>query len=225
MKFDILTIFPSAFDSYFNESIIKRAKEKKIIKIKIHNIRENTKDKHKTVDDTPYGGGPGMLMKIEPIYKTLKKIKLSKKSKIILFTPTGKPLNQKMVNNFSKLDQIVMVCGHYEGIDSRIDNFIDEKVSIGNYVLTNGNIPAMIIVDSITRLLPGVLHNEESFKQDTFYNDNDLEYPQYTKPDVFKYRKNNKTISLSVPKVLLSGDHKKIDEWRKKHTTSIKNSD
>jgi tRNA (guanine37-N1)-methyltransferase len=222
MKFDILTIFPAAFDSYFNESIIKRAKEKKKIKINIHNIRDNTTDKHKTVDDTPYGGGPGMLMKIEPIYKTLKKIRKSKKSKIILFTPTGKQLDQKMVNSFAKLDQLVMICGHYEGIDSRIDKFIDEKVSIGNYVLTNGNIPAMIMVDSITRLLPGVLHNEESFKQDTFYDDNDLEYPQYTKPEVFKYRKDNKVVSLKVPSVLVSGNHKLIEEWRKKHTKAIK---
>ena len=217
MKFDILTIFPDIFDSYFNESIIKRAKKEKIIKINIHNIRENTTDKHKTVDDTPYGGGPGMLMKIEPIYKTLKKIKKSKKSKVILFTPTGKTYNQQIAKDLSKLDQIIMINGHYEGIDSRIDEFIDEKISIGDYVLTNGNLPAMILVDSISRLLPGVLGNEESFKQDSFYEDDQSEYPQYTKPEIFKYKKNNKTIELKVPDVLISGNHKLISKWKEEN--------
>ncbi len=217
MKFDILTIFPDIFDSYFNESIIKRAKKEKIIKINIHNIRENTTDKHKTVDDTPYGGGPGMLMKIEPIYKTLKKIKKSKKSKVILFTPTGKTYNQQIAKDLSKLDQIIMINGHYEGIDSRIDEFIDEKISIGDYVLTNGNLPAMILVDSISRLLPGVLGNEESFKQDSFYEDDQSEYPQYTKPEIFKYKKNNKTIELKVPNILISGNHKLISKWKEEN--------
>jgi len=217
MKFDILTIFPSIFDSYFNESIIKRAQKEKIIKIKIHNIRDNTTDSHRTVDDTPYGGGPGMLMKIEPIYKTLKKIKLSKNSKIILFTPTGKKYNQKIAKELSKLDQIIMINGHYEGIDSRIDEFIDEKISIGDYVLTNGNLPAMILVDSITRLLPGALGNEESFKQDSFYEDDQTEYPQYTKPEIFKYKKNKKTIELKVPEILKSGNHKLIAKWKEEN--------
>lgn len=222
MKFEILTIFPKIFDSYFNESIIKRAQKDKIIKIKIHNIRENTTDKHKTVDDKPYGGSPGMLMKIEPIYKTLKKIKLSKKNKIILFTPTGKKFNQKIAKEYLKLDQIIMINGHYEGIDSRIDEFIDEKISIGDFVLTNGNLPAMILVDSITRLLPGVLGNEESFKQDSFYEDNTTEYPQYTKPEIFKYRENKKTIELKVPKILTSGNHKLIKDWQEKNKKRVK---
>jgi len=217
MKFDILTIFPSIFDSYFNESIIKRAQKEKIIKIKIHNIRDNTTDSHRTVDDTPYGGGPGMLMKIEPIYKTLKKIKLSKNSKIILFTPTGKKYNQKIAKELSKLDQIIMINGHYEGIDSRIDEFVDEKISIGDYVLTNGNLPAMILVDSITRLLPGALGNEESFKQDSFYEDDQTEYPQYTKPEIFKYKKNKKTVELKVPEILKSGNHKLIAKWKEEN--------
>lgn len=214
MKFEILTIFPSIFDSYFNESIIKRAQKEKIIKINIHNIRDNATDKHKTVDDTPYGGGPGMLMKIEPIYKTLKKIKPSKNSKIILFTPTGKKYDQKIAKEFSKLDQIIMINGHYEGIDSRIDAFIDEKISIGDYVLTNGNLPAMILIDSITRLLPGVLGNEESFKQDSFYEDDQTEYPQYTKPEIFKFKKDKKTIELKVPEILTSGNHQLIAKWK-----------
>ncbi len=222
MKFEILTIFPKIFDSYFNESIIKRAQKDKIIKIKIHNIRENTTDKHKTVDDKPYGGSPGMLMKIEPIYKTLKKIKLSKKNKIILFTPTGKKFNQKIAKEYLKLDQIIMINGHYEGIDSRIDEFIDEKISIGDFVLTNGNLPAMILVDSITRLLPGVLGNEESFKQDSFYEDNTTEYPQYTKPEIFKYRENKKIIELKVPKILTSGNHKLIKDWQEKNKKRVK---
>lgn len=158
-----------------------------------------------------------MLMKIEPIYKTLKKIKKSKKSKVILFTPTGKTYNQQIAKDLSKLDQIIMINGHYEGIDSRIDEFIDEKISIGDYVLTNGNLPAMILVDSISRLLPGVLGNEESFKQDSFYEDDQSEYPQYTKPEIFKYKKNNKTIELKVPDVLISGNHKLISKWKEEN--------
>lgn len=209
MQFDILTIFPNAFESYFSESIIKRALDKKFITINIHDIREFGEGKWKQVDDTPFGGGPGMLMMVEPVYKTLKKIKRKKKSKVILFSPSGEKFDQKMAKDFSSsLDQIIMICGHYEGIDSRIREFIDMEVSIGDYVLTNGNIPAMVLVDAVTRIIPGVLGNEASFKEDAFYYDFSQEYPQYTKPRKFK--------GLEVPSVLLSGDHGKIEEWKKK---------
>lgn len=208
MQFDILTIFPDIFNSYFSESIIKRALEKNLIDVKIHDIRDFGEGKWKQVDDTPYGGGPGMLMMIEPIYKALKSIKKKKNSKIILFSPSSQKFDQKMVKDFSSLDQIIMICGHYEGIDSRIKEFIDMEISIGDFVLTNGNIPAMILVDSVTRLIPGVLGNENSYIEDAFYSDFDKEYPQYTKPRKFK--------GLEVPSVLLSGDHAKIEEWKKK---------
>ncbi len=209
MQFDILTIFPNAFESYFSESIIKRALDKKLININIYDIREFGEGKWKQVDDTPFGGGPGMLMMIEPIYKTLKKIKRKKKSKVVLFSPSGKKFDQNMAKDFSSsLDQIIMICGHYEGVDSRISEFIDLEVSIGDYVLTNGNIPAMVLVDAVTRIIPGVLGNEDSFYEDSFYSDFSKEYPQYTKPRKFK--------GLEVPPVLLSGDHGKIEEWKKK---------
>jgi len=217
MKFDILTLFPNSF-SYFDDSIIKRAKEKKIIDINIINIRDFSSDKHKSVDDTPYGGGVGMLMKFEPIYDALKEIKKSKKTEVILFSPTGKKFDQKMAKKLLKLDHIIMISGHYEGVDARVEKIIDEKISIGDYVLTNGNLPAMILVDSISRLIPGVLGNLESFKLDSFYDDNTLEYPQYTKPEIVEI--NGK--KYKVPKVLVSGDHGKIDKWRKEKTEKLK---
>ena len=210
MKFNILTIFPDSF-SYLNESILKRAKDKKIIDIDIINIRDFAKDKHKTVDDTPYGGGPGMLMKFEPIYNALKSIKRLKKSKIVLFSPTGKVFDQKMAKKYAKLDQIIMISGHYEGIDKRVEKIIDEKISIGNYVLTNGNLPTMVVIDTVSRLLSGVLGNENSFKEDSFFNDeNKLEYDQYTKPEVVEIDGKK----YKVPKILLSGNHEKIKKWR-----------
>ncbi len=208
MQFDILTIFPNAFDSYFSESIIKRALEKKLININIHDIREFGEGKWKKVDDTPYGGGPGMLMNVEPIYKTLKKIKKKKKSKVVLFSPSGQKFDQNITKEFVELDQIIMICGHYEGVDARVKKFIDCEISIGDYVLTSGNIPAMVVVDSCSRLIPGVLGNEQSFKQDSLYKDFQEEYPQYTKPRKFK--------GMEVPSVLLSGDHGKIDAWKKR---------
>ena len=211
MKFDILTIFPNSF-SYFDESIIKKAKDKEIISINLLNIRDFTKDKHRTVDDTPYGGGPGMLMKFEPIYEALKSLKRLKKCKVILFSPTGKTFDQKMAKKYSKLDQLIMISGHYEGIDKRVEKLIDEKISIGDYVLTNGNIPSMIVVDCVSRLLPNVLGNENSFKEDSFYNEKELEFDQYTKPEIIEI--NGK--KCKVPKVLLSGNHEEIRKWREK---------
>ncbi|MFA5050737.1 MAG: tRNA (guanosine(37)-N1)-methyltransferase TrmD [Patescibacteria group bacterium] len=221
MKFDILTIFPDIFENYFNASIIKRAQEKKIIKIKVHNFRSFTADKHKKVDDKPYGGGPGMILKIEPLYNALTKLKFfpkTKNQKIILFTPQGKKFDQKMARRLSKLERIILICGRYEGVDARIDKFIDEKISIGDYVLTGGELPAMILTDAITRLIPGVI-TSESLKEESF-GDSELttEYPQYTRPEVFTFKdKFSKIKKLIVPKELLSGNHQKIEKWRQKH--------
>jgi tRNA (guanine37-N1)-methyltransferase len=221
MKFHLLTIFPEIFDSYLNQSILRRASDKKIVKFKIHNLRQWTKDKHKTVDDTPYGGGAGMLMKIEPLYKALtaikklnKKIKPNKR-KIILLSAAGKTWNQPLAKKYSKLDEIIFICGRYEGVDARLKNFIDEEISVGDYVLTGGELPALTIIDSITRLLPGVLGNKESIIEESHSEDGVTEYPQYTRPEIFKA--GNKT--YPVPKVLLSGNHKKIKEWQKKNQT------
>jgi tRNA (guanine37-N1)-methyltransferase len=226
MTFHIITIFPDIFNSYFNESILKRARENKLIKIKIHNLRDWTTDKHKTVDDTPYGGGAGMVMKVEPIYKALQALKLQitnyklqiksksqiSKSKTILLSAKGKTWNQRMAKKYSKLDEIILICGRYEGVDERVKKFVDEEISIGDYVLTGGEIPAIAIVDSVTRLLPGVLGNIESAEYESHAIPGILEYPQYTRPEIFeaggkKYR---------APKILLSGNHKKIEWWRRK---------
>lgn len=217
MQFDILTIFPEAFNSYFNVSIVKRAQEKNKIKIKIHNIRDFTSDKHKKVDENPYGGGAGMVMKIEPIFKALKKLNQTKfkKQKVVLLTPRGENFTQKMAEDFSKLERIIFICGHYEGLDERVNKLVDKKVSVGDYVLSGGELPAMIITDAVARLIPGVLGNVKSLEEESFSLSNSLlEYPQYTRPEVFLPAKNTK---WKVPKILLSGNHKKIKEWREKH--------
>ena len=231
IKFDIITIFPDIFKSYFNESIIKRAQKKKVVKINIHNLRDYTKDKHKTVDDSPYGGGPGMVMKIEPIYRAVNALKKRKtkpayrqgrnaKCKIILFSPKGKKFDQKMAKRFSKLDRVIMICGRYEGVDERVaKHIVDEEISIGDYVLTGGEIPAMIVLDSVTRLIPGVIALE-SLEEESFSLKNtkqaigtNYEYPQYTRPEKF--------LKWRVPKVLLSGNHKKIKEWKEKRMKTL----
>jgi len=207
-QFNILTIFPKIFDSYINESILKRAQKKKVISIKVHNFRRFAIDKHKTVDDRPYGGGPGMVLKVEPIYKCIQSIPKKKKSRVILLTPKGKTFNQKKAQSLTKYDQLILVAGHYEGFDERIRKYVDEELSIGNYVLTGGELPAMTIIDAVTRLLPGALGDDNSPKDETFSEgDRDIEYPHYTRPEIFK--------GIKVPLVLLSGNHKKIAEWRK----------
>jgi len=216
MRFDILTIFPAIFDSYFGESIINRAREKKIIRINVHDLRRWAGDKHKTVDDTPYGGGAGMVFKIEPIFKALKALKdAKKKTRIILFSAKGKIFTQKDTRRLAKYDRLIMICGRYEGVDERVAGHLaEEEISIGEYVLTGGEIPAMAVVDSISRLVPGVLGNSQSLNEESFGNcdlktgNSDMEYPHYTKPEIFKKWK--------VPPVLLSGHHKKIEKWRKK---------
>lgn len=221
LEFDILTIFPKIFDSYFSESIIKRALKKKLIKIRIYDLRRFSKDKHRKVDDRPYGGGPGMILKVEPIYEALKEIKKirKRKRKIVLLTPKGKLFDQKLAQSFSQLDQLVLICGRYEGVDARVEEFVDEKISVGNFILTGGELAAMIIVDAVTRLVPGVIR-KESLKEESFLESfGKYEYPQYTRPAVFKVKIKGKIKKLSVPEVLLSGNHKKIEEWRKAHLT------
>jgi len=211
MKFDILTIFPDIIYHYSSESILKRAQKAGLIKISAHDFRAFTKDKHRRVDDSPYGGGAGMVLQVQPIYDCLKKMGVKKKTKgqkIIILDPAGKKFDQHMAEKFSKLDRLVLICGRYEGFDERIYKFVDEKVSVGDYVLSGGELPALTIVESVSRLLPGVLGNEDSIKEETHNKNFKTEYPQYTRPENF--------MSLKVPRVLLSGDHKKIAEWRQK---------
>jgi tRNA (guanine37-N1)-methyltransferase len=214
MVFHIVTIFPKIFDSYFSESIVKRAQNKKLINIKIHDLRDHTTDKHKTVDDTPYGGGAGMLLKVEPIWSCVEAIKRkiatkNRKIRIILFSAKGKRYTQSDAKRLAKYKNIIMICGRYEGVDERVAKYLaDEEISIGDYVLTGGEIPAMVVADSITRLIPGVLGNAESPKDESFSRVGYLEYPQYTKPAEFN--------KMKVPEVLMGGNHKKIEEWRSK---------
>ena len=216
IKFDIITIFPKIFSSYLNESLIGRAQKKKLIKINVHNLRKWTKDQHKTVDDRPFGGGLGMVLKVEPIYKAVKQIKKdNKKAKVILFTPRGKKFNQKLAFQLSKLDQIIFICGRYEGVDERVaKNIADLKLSIGDYDLMGGELPAMVAIETISRLIPRVLGKPQLLKERITKQGGFLEYAQYTRPEIFSPKKG---INWKVPRVLLSGDHKKIDEWKKSH--------
>ncbi len=214
MQYDILTIFPNIFDSYINESILGRAQKSKKIKIKVHDIRKNATDKHKTVDDKPYGGGPGMVMMVEPIYKTLKKIKRKENSKVVLLSAKGKTWTQQKAQRYKNLDQLILICGHYEGVDERVNNFIDEEISIGDYVLTGGELGALVLLDSTARLIPGVLGKEASLKEESHSKKGYLEYPQYTRPEIFKIVKKQ----YKVPEILLSGHHAKIEEWRQKNS-------
>ena len=212
MRFDILTIFPTIFDSYFQESIIKRALKKKVIKIVVHDIRKFSLDRHHKVDDKPFGGGAGMLMTPQPLYDAIKHVKRVNKGPVIYLSPRGKTFTQIKAESLKKKKSMILLCGHYEGIDQRIiDLLVDEEISIGDYVLTGGELPAMVILDTISRLIPGVLGKEESHMEESFSKtlDRKKEYPHYTRPAEFK--------KLKVPKVLLSGNHKNINEWRKKH--------
>lgn len=213
MRIDILTLFPEMFKGPFDESIVKRARNKKLVEIKIHNLRKWATDKRKTVDDRPFGGGVGMIMMVEPIYKALKELrrKSPKETWVILLSPRGTVFTQKIAHNLSRQKQLIFICGHYEGVDERVRQLVDEEISIGDYVLTGGELPAMIVADTIVRLIPGVLEKSEATKHDSFSPI--LEYPQYTRPETFK--------DWPVPKILLSGDHKKIEEWRKKEAFKI----
>ncbi|MCX5686078.1 MAG: tRNA (guanosine(37)-N1)-methyltransferase TrmD [Candidatus Omnitrophica bacterium] len=193
------------FDNVLGESMIKRARDKGRVVIKVHNLRDWTSDNHKTADDKPFGGGAGMVIKVEPVHKALED--LGHRSKIILLTPHGKKYDQKIAKRLAKEKRLVLICGHYEGVDERIRELADEEISIGDYILTCGEIPALVVIDSVARLIPGVLGHDDSIKHESF-EENLLEYPQYTRPAEYE--------RMNVPRVLLSGNHKKIEEWRKK---------
>ena len=219
MQIHILTIFPKIFESFFAESNIQKAILKEKQKIFIHNLRDWTDDKYQSVDDHPYGGGAGMVMKIEPIYRALRDIKvgLKGKIKIIVTSAKGTTYVQSKAMEFSKLDNLIIICGHYEGIDERVSQYLaDEEISIGNYVLSGGEAAAIVIVDTIARILPDVLGNQESLNEESFSEDTSLEYPHYTKPSIFITEEGKK---LKVPEVLLNGNHKEINLWRTVHST------
>lgn len=211
MQIDILTLFPGMFEDILGESMLKIAREKGLVSIRVHNLRDWTSDSHRTADDKPFGGGPGMVMKVEPVYGALKELRKEHKStraqdaRVILLTPQGKRLEQRIVKRLAKEKRLVLICGHYEGVDERIRGFADEEISIGDYVLTCGELPALVLVDAVVRLIPGVLGHKDSTKSESFEN-NLLEYPQYTRPAEFQ--------GMKVPDILLGGNHKKIEAWR-----------
>ena len=204
MKFDVLTLFPEMFEPV-KQSILGRAEENKLIEVNLINIRDFSKNKHKKVDDTPYGGGAGMVMKADVVYDAYKSLKAAK-AKVIYMSPQGKVLNQNKVQSLAKEEHIILLCGHYEGIDQRVlDEIVDEEISIGDYVLTGGEIPAMVLIDSVSRYVDGVI-KKESTEEESFSNGL-LEYPQYTRPETF--------LNSKVPEVLLSGNHQNIEKWRR----------
>jgi tRNA (guanine37-N1)-methyltransferase len=212
IKFDIITIFPNIIQEYINTGILRIAQDKELVEIDVHDLRKWTEDNHRTVDDTPYGGGPGMVMKIEPIYKAIKELK-KENSMVCITTPKGEKLTQRKVQQLSQQSNshLIIICGRYEGVDQRVhEHLVDLEFSVGEYVLSGGELPALVLVDSITRLLPGVLGNEKSLESESFTEDNKLDYPQYTKPEDFN--------NWKVPDVLLSGNHEKINKWREKHS-------
>lgn len=210
MKFDVLTLFPEMFEP-LKTSIIGKAVEKKLIDINITNIRDFSEDKHKKVDDTPYGGGAGMIMKPDVVYRAYQSVK-ENNAKVIYLSPQGKTLNQQKVEDLSKESHLILLCGHYEGIDQRVlDKIVDEEISIGDYVLTGGEIPAMVLIDSVSRYVEGVL-KQDSIQEESFSNGL-LEYPQYTRPEIFE--------GEAVPEILLSGHHQNIEKWRKEKSVEI----
>lgn len=225
ITFDIITIFPKIYDSYLKETFIKKAQEKKLIKIRVHNLRKWTKDRHQTVDDRPFGGGLGMVLKVGPIYKAVAALEktrnksASRRTKVILFTPRGKKFTQQMAYKLSKLNQIIMICGRYEGVDERVAKHIaDSELSIGDYDLMGGDLPAQVLMETVTRLIPGSLGKPQFLKERITKDMGFKESPQYTRPEIFEPKKGKK---WKVPKVLLSGNHKKIEEWRNKYGKAI----
>jgi len=206
MKIDVLTLFPAMFAGPLDESIVKRAREAKLLDLKIHNLRDWTHDRHKTVDDKPFGGGPGMLLKVEPLFEAIESLQ-REKTKVILLSPSGRKFSQEIARELSQEKDLLLVCGSYEGFDERVrEALADDELSIGDYVLTNGALPAMVVIDAVARLLPGVLGDDESSRDESF-SAGLLEYPQYTRPAEFR--------GLKVPEVLLSGNHAEIEKWRR----------
>jgi len=223
IRFDIISIFPQMFESYFGNSILARAQREKRLDVRLHDLRKWTKDKHRTVDDKPFGGGPGMVMMVGPFYRAVKSLRLRTKcgsagvrecgSRIVLMSAKGKRFTHKDAVRLSKYDRVVILCGRYEGVDERVAKKIcDEEISIGDYVLTGGEVAAMVVVDAVTRHIPGVLGKAESLTQESHTEEGVTEYPQYTRPEKFEHKKGKHWIA---PKILLSGDHKKIEDWRR----------
>lgn len=208
MKFDVLTLFPGMFEGPLTESILKRAREKGLIKVALHNIRDYAHDRHSVTDDYPYGGGAGMVMKVEPLAACIEHAKAgSPEARVILTTPRGRSFNHAVAAELAQEETLIIICGRYEGVDERVrELFVDDEISLGDFVLTGGEMAAMVIIDAVSRLLPGVLGSEESATNDSFV-DGLLEYPQYTRPPEFR--------GLEVPKVLLSGNHQEIEKWRR----------
>lgn len=213
MKFDILTLFPGMFSGPFDESIIKRARERKLVEIELHNIRDYAADKHQTADDAPYGGGAGMVMKVEPLSACIQDVKRkSPQSTVIMTSPQGKPFNQALASELTRRDGLIIICGRYEGIDERVRQlYVEEDISLGDFILSGGEIAAMALVDAVIRLIPGALGSNESAMTDSF-SDGLLEYPQYTRPPEF--------MGLKVPEILLSGNHELIRKWRRQQSLS-----
>jgi tRNA (guanine37-N1)-methyltransferase len=211
MRIDVLTVLPGLFDCFLREGIIGKALQSGKVEVNVVNIRDFALDKHKVVDDVPYGGGPGMVLKPEPIFRAYEELtKEGEKPYVILTEPWGETFNQEMALEFSKRERLLIICGRYEGVDERVKTLVDKEVSIGDYVLTGGELPAMVIMDAVIRLLPGVLGNEESLKADSFMDRGLLGYPNYTRPAEFR--------GMKVPEVLLSGHHKRIELWRKEQS-------
>ena len=206
MKIDVLTLFPAMFAGPLDESIVKRAREAKLLDLQIHNLRDWTHDRHKTVDDRPFGGGPGMLLKVEPLFEAIESLQ-RETTKVILLSPGGRKFTQEIARELSQEKDLLLVCGSYEGFDERVrEALADDELSIGDYVLTNGALPAMVVIDAVARLLPGVLGDDESSHDESFSHGL-LEYPQYTRPAEFR--------GMKVPEVLLSGNHAGIEKWRR----------
>ena len=207
-RFDIITIFPGMFESPFCESILKRAQDERLLEVILHDLRDYTLDKHRKVDDYPFGGGVGLIMNVHPIVRAIESVKKNRHgARAILLSPGGKSFNQKMAWELSREENLIFVCGRYEGVDERVLNFVDDSISIGDYVMAGGEIPAMALIEAISRLIPGVVGDENSILEESF-EENRLEYPQYTKPREFR--------GLKVPDVLFSGHHKKIQDWQLK---------
>ncbi len=215
LRADILTIFPDAFDSYFRESLIKRARQSGILDLRVHNLRDAATDKHQKVDDRPFGGGPGMVLKVEPVYKWVRKLSQGAKPRVILFSTRGKIFDSKTARRLSREKHLVLICGRYEGVDERVAGRIaDEEISMGNYILSGGELPAMVLIEAVARFIPGFLGKFESLEEVKG------SYPVYTRPEEFTPKKGKKSIGRArdrwiVPKVLLSGDHAKIEAWRR----------
>lgn len=213
MKIDVLTLFPEMCEGVLSESIIGRARGSRLVEINCHNIRDYTKDKHRRVDDAPYGGGMGMVMSAQPIYDCYKQLCGDQKLHLIYMSPKGKPFNQRKAVELSQMDRFVLLCGHYEGVDQRVlDEIVDEEISIGDYVLTGGELPALVVIDAVCRLLPGVLSDSSCYEEESHY-DGLLEYPHYTRPAVWRDK--------SVPEVLLSGHHANIQQWRRQKSLEV----